>query len=185
MIRSTRECQKSKFRLSSVHRRQQARRTRLSTNGLLGAILRETSTSISHSRTTNWIVRTLTWERNSSSGPEIPKEHTSSVQLVFQHLAHFFCALSKLLLKSANQLVFLAFSVGEVVVGQLSALLLELAFDFIPGAFELEFVHINCSGLRGGVGCIRSEPFNSESKILRHKERPTIQGSYIKMGSGT
>jgi hypothetical protein len=34
--------------------------------------------------------------------------------------------------------------------------LLELALNFIPGALELEFVHINCSGLGGAVGCIRS-----------------------------
>jgi hypothetical protein len=74
---------------------------------------------------------------------------------MFQHLAHFLCALSELFLKFAHQLVILAFSVGEVVVGQLSVLLLELALDFIPGALELEFVHINCSGL-GGTVVIRS-----------------------------
>jgi hypothetical protein len=37
--------------------------------------------------------------------------------LMFQHLAHFLCALSELFLKFANQLVILAFSVGEIVVG--------------------------------------------------------------------
>jgi hypothetical protein len=78
---------------------------------------------------------------------------------MFQHLAHFLCALSELFLKFANQLVILAFSVGEVVVGQLSVLLLELAFDFIPGALELEFVHINCSGLGGTVRSAASEAF--------------------------
>jgi hypothetical protein len=77
------------------------------------------------------------------------------VQLMFQHLAYFLCTLTELFLKSANQLVFLAFSEGEVVVSQLSVLLLELAFDFIPGALELEFVHINYSGPGGAVGCIR------------------------------
>ena len=75
---------------------------------------------------------------------------------MFHHLAHLLCALSELFLKLANQLIILAFSVGEVVVGQLSVLLFELAFDFIPGALELEFVHINYSGLGGAVGCIRS-----------------------------
>ena len=74
-------------------------------------------------------------------------------RLLFKHFSHFLRALSQLFLKFANQLVILAFSVGEVVVGQLSVLLLELAFDFIPGALELEFVHINCSGLGGTVGC--------------------------------
>jgi hypothetical protein len=75
---------------------------------------------------------------------------------MFQHFAHLLCAFSELFLKFANQLVILAFSVGEIVVGQLSVLLLELALDFIPGALELEFVHINYSGLGGTVGCIRS-----------------------------
>ena len=75
---------------------------------------------------------------------------------MFQYLAHFLCALSELFLKFANQLVILAFSVGEVVVGQLSVLLFELALDFIPGAFELESVHINYSTMGGAVGCIRS-----------------------------
>ena len=75
---------------------------------------------------------------------------------MFQYLAHFLCALSELFLKFANQLFILAFSVGEIVVGQLSVLLLELALDFIPGALELEFVHINYSGLGGAVGYIRS-----------------------------
>ncbi len=64
---------------------------------------------------------------------------------MFQHLAHFLCALAELFLKFANQLFILAFSVGE-----------EFALDFIPRALELEFVHINYSGLAGGVGCIRS-----------------------------
>jgi hypothetical protein len=75
---------------------------------------------------------------------------------MFKHLAHFLCALSELFLKFANQLVILAFSVGEVVVGQLSILLFEFALDFIPGAFELEFVHISYSALAGLVGCIGS-----------------------------
>jgi hypothetical protein len=34
--------------------------------------------------------------------------------------------------------------------------LFELALDFIPGAFELESVHINYSTMGGAVGCIRS-----------------------------
>jgi hypothetical protein len=66
---------------------------------------------------------------------------------MFQHLAHFLRALSELFLKLAEQLVVFTFSVGKVVVAQLSVLLLELALDFIPGAFELEFVHVNYSAL--------------------------------------
>jgi hypothetical protein len=68
---------------------------------------------------------------------------------MFKHLAHFLCAPSELFLKFANQLVILAFSVGEVVVGQLSVLLFELTFHLIPGAFELKLVHMHYSA-RGG-----------------------------------
>jgi hypothetical protein len=66
---------------------------------------------------------------------------------MFKHLAHFLCALPELFLQSADQFLILAFGVGEIVVGQLSVLLFELALDFIPGAFELELVHINCSAV--------------------------------------
>lgn len=55
---------------------------------------------------------------------------------MFQHLAHFLRALSELFLKLAEQLVVFTFSVGKVVVAQLSVLLLELALDFIPGALN-------------------------------------------------
>jgi hypothetical protein len=64
---------------------------------------------------------------------------------MFKHLAHFLCALSELLLNFAYQLVILALSVGKVVVSQLSILLFELAFDFVPGTLESEFVHTNYS----------------------------------------
>jgi hypothetical protein len=64
---------------------------------------------------------------------------------MFQHLAHFLCALSELFLKFANQLVILAFSVGKIVVGQLSVLLFELALDFVPGTFELQLVRTRYS----------------------------------------
>jgi hypothetical protein len=62
--------------------------------------------------------------------------------LLFKHFSHFFRALSELFLKFAHQLVILAFCVSEIVIGQLSVFLLKLTLDFIPGAFELEFVHI-------------------------------------------
>ena len=90
---------------------------------------------------------------------DVPRGNSKSVRLLFQHLAHFLCALSELFLKFPNQLVILAFSVGEVVVGQLSVLLLKLTFDFIPGALELEFVHISYSELGRAVGCIKPGVF--------------------------
>jgi hypothetical protein len=68
---------------------------------------------------------------------------------MFKHLPYFLCAFSELFLKFANQFVVFAFRVGEIVVRQLSVLLFELTLDFIPGTFELEFVHINYSTVPG------------------------------------
>ena len=64
-------------------------------------------------------------------------------RLLFKHFSHFFRALSEPFLKFANQLVIFAFGLGEIVIGQLSVLLFKLTLDLIPGAFELEFVHIS------------------------------------------
>jgi hypothetical protein len=47
--------------------------------------------------------------------------------------------------------------------------LLELALNFIPGALELEFVHINYSGLGGAVGCIRSA---ASKRFVERSARP-------------
>src|ERR1700751_2697152 len=63
-------------------------------------------------------------------------------RLLFKHFSHFLRAPSQLFLKFANQLIILALCVGEIVIRQLSILLFKLALDFIPRAFELEFVHI-------------------------------------------
>ena len=75
--------------------------------------------------------------RNGNAEPRFGKD-----RLLFKHLSHFFRALSQLFLKFANQLVILAFCISQIVIGQLSVLLFELTLDFIPGSFELEFVHI-------------------------------------------
>jgi hypothetical protein len=50
------------------------------------------------------------------SSPCCFKKNSESVRLMFKHLAHFLCALSELFLKFPNQLIILAFCVGEVVV---------------------------------------------------------------------
>lgn len=65
--------------------------------------------------------------------------------LAFDYLADLFSALAEFLLKPADELVFLSLRIFEVVVSQLGVLLFELAFDLVPGAFDLEFVHINDS----------------------------------------
>ena len=65
--------------------------------------------------------------------------------LVFDYLANFLSALAELLLKPADELVFLSLRIFEVVVSQLGVLLFKLTFDLVPRAFDLEFVHINSS----------------------------------------
>lgn len=86
-------------------------------------------------------VQRLPFQQRRSAGSLSPVQFCKD-RLLFKHFSHFFRALSELFLKFANQLVILAFCVGEIVVGQLSVLLFELTLGFIPGAFELEFVHI-------------------------------------------
>ena len=60
-------------------------------------------------------------------------------------MANFLSTFPKLFLQSADEFIFLALSIFEVIVGQLSILLFKLAFDFIPGALELQFVHTHSS----------------------------------------
>jgi hypothetical protein len=52
-----------------------------------------------------------------------PSEKFTTVLRLFQHLAHFVCALSELFLKFTDQFVIFAFNVGEVVVGQLGGII--------------------------------------------------------------
>ena len=95
-----------------------------------------------------------------------------SVRLMFQHLAHFLRALSKLFLKLAEQLVVFTFSVGKVVVAQLSVLLLELALDFIPGAFELELVHVNYSPLSAQLAVLEEVLQLCIHRVVGWQDRP-------------
>ena len=48
---------------------------------------------------------------------------------------------SHFLLQAAQQFLILAFGEREIVVGQVAVFLLQLAFDFVPSAFEFEFSH--------------------------------------------
>jgi hypothetical protein len=56
-------------------------------------------------------------------------------------LGNLLLALAELLLQMAKQFLFLAFGVGQVVVGEIGELLPELPFQLMPLTFELEFVH--------------------------------------------
>jgi hypothetical protein len=57
---------------------------------------------------------------------------------------------AELLLESTEQFLFFAFCEGKVVVGELTVLLLQLAFDFVPVAFEVDSSHAPESWGRGG-----------------------------------
>jgi hypothetical protein len=72
---------------------------------------------------------------------------------MLQHMANFLSTFPKLFLQSADEFIFLALSIFEVIVGQLSILLLKLAFDFIPRALELQFVHTHSSLLADVLVC--------------------------------
>ena len=49
--------------------------------------------------------------------------------------------LAEPLLQAAEEFVFLAFGKGEVVIGKLAVLLLQLPFDLVPISFELHRCH--------------------------------------------
>ena len=92
---------------------------------------------------------------------------------MFKHLPHFLCAFSELFLKSANQFVILTFCVCEIVVGQLGVLLFELTFDFVPGAFELQFIHSSYSAVAKqsvvllGTAALDRRKFIESEAVLR------------------
>lgn len=56
---------------------------------------------------------------------------------------------TKAFLQAPEKFLLLAFSKDEIVVGQLPILLLQLAFDFVPVAFEVERSHTSESPSAG------------------------------------
>jgi hypothetical protein len=49
--------------------------------------------------------------------------------------------LAELLLEAPDQLVFIAFAVGKIIVGKFAISLLEFSLDDVPVTFDLQFVH--------------------------------------------
>ena len=90
-------------------------------------------------------------------------------RLLLEYFSHFLRRLSELFLKFAYQFVLLAFGVGEVVVGQLSVLLFKLALDFIPRAFELEFIHIDYYSATGEYMVVSCSRFSTDG--YQHAKR--------------
>ena len=53
-------------------------------------------------------------------------------------VAQFFLGFAELLLEAAEDFFIFAFREEQIIIGELGILLLELAFDFMPGAVEFE-----------------------------------------------
>jgi predicted dehydrogenase len=69
------------------------------------------------------------------------------------------------LLKAPEQLILFAFGKGEVVIGQLSVFLLQLAFQLIPTAFESQVCHSdNHFGCGQATGRLTSEDTNPRTR---------------------
>ena len=60
---------------------------------------------------------------------------------LFDHPPQIFFGFPEFLLESAQQFVILPLTKRQVVIGQISILLLKLTFDLVPGTFHLKFVH--------------------------------------------
>jgi hypothetical protein len=71
-----------------------------------------------------------------------PKSPSSKV---FDLSSEFLLRPTRALLQTAEQLVFLAFGVSKIVVGELRVFLLQLSLRLVPSAFECEFVHSHSS----------------------------------------
>ena len=69
--------------------------------------------------------------------------------LILRHFADgaldLFSRLAKLLLEASDQLVFVAFAIGKIIVDEFAIGLLEFALDDIPVTLDLQFVHIRPS----------------------------------------
>ena len=55
--------------------------------------------------------------------------------------ADFLFGAPERLLQAADEFIILAFDEEKIVVREVGILLLEFAFDFVPGAFDFEFSH--------------------------------------------
>ena len=78
--------------------------------------------------------------RNSTKKAPHPDGYGAIICVADLHRLHFsanlFLSLSKALLHPAEKLIFLAIDEGEIVIREFAVLLLQLAFYFVPAAFE-------------------------------------------------
>ena len=65
------------------------------------------------------------------------RQTTDSILQALDFRSQILLRFAELLLKPSKQLVFFAFSKGQIVVAQLPIFLLQFALHFVPIAFEL------------------------------------------------
>jgi hypothetical protein len=75
--------------------------------------------------------------------PAMALEQASTPETLVYELLHRFLGVPRAFLNPANQLVFTAFLVSEVVIRQLCVFLFKFSFGDIPIALDMECVHFN------------------------------------------
>jgi hypothetical protein len=73
------------------------------------------------------------------------RDPTSPSSVAFDLSPEFLLCAACALLQTSEQLVFLAFGVSKIIVGELRVSLLQLSLNLVPSAFECEFVHTHFS----------------------------------------
>jgi hypothetical protein len=73
------------------------------------------------------------------------RDPTSPSSVAFDLSPEFLLCPARALLQTSEQLVFLAFGVSKIIVGELRVFLLQLSLYLVPSAFECEFVHSHFS----------------------------------------
>jgi hypothetical protein len=69
----------------------------------------------------------------------------NEASVAFDLSPEFLLCPARALLQTSEQLVFLAFGVSKIIVGELRVFLLQLSLHLVPSAFECEFVHSHFS----------------------------------------
>ena len=113
------------------------------------------------------------------------RDPTSPSSVAFDLSPEFLLCPARALLQTPEQLVFLAFGVSKIIVGELPVFLLQLSLHLVPSAFECEFVHSHFSfgtsvqvARKGYRGTSVAESFNPLADLRRKLMR------YIKAYDG-
>jgi hypothetical protein len=97
-------------------------------------------------------------------------------------VSDFLFGAPELFLQPAEEFVVFALGKGQVVVGEVGILLLELAFDFIPGAFDFEFSHSEKRiGAAKGAGCLKIPQSTrpARASVTNHRANPETPVSIL------